>query len=71
MKDILYITLKVQAAQNDLEKKNYFKIFFTINSPAKTGQQTASAGPANIEKIQRGLALFLLKQFTDPCCYLT
>ena len=41
MKDILYITLKVQAAQNvsiqnGLEK-NFFLNFFTINGPAKTG----------------------------------
>jgi len=40
MKDILYITLKVQAAQNvsiqnDLKKTI---LFFTINGPAKTRQ---------------------------------
>ena len=48
MKDILYITLKVQAAQNvsiqnDLknknkQKKSFLFYFFTINGLAKTGQ---------------------------------
>ena len=44
MKDILYITLKVQAAQNvsiqnDLKmgKKIFFLFFFTINGPAIAG----------------------------------
>ena len=51
MKAILYITLKVQAAQNvttqnDLTwKTKKFKNFFTINSPAKT-RQTGPLLPA-------------------------
>jgi len=39
MKDVLYITLKVQAAQNfsiQNDLKNQKKTFFKINGPAKT-----------------------------------
>jgi len=47
MKDILYITLKVQAAQNVSIQNDFKKIFFTINGPAKTGQ-TGPLPPALI-----------------------
>jgi len=37
MKDILYITLKVQVAQNvSIQNGLKFFFFFTINGPAKT-----------------------------------
>ena len=56
MKDILYITLKVQAVsiqnekQSKKKKKTKKKFFFTINGPAKTGQ-TGPLTPALIQSI--------------------
>ena len=54
MKDILYITLKVQAAQkvslqNDIEKQNNKKNFFWQWSSHNQSNWTVSTGPANMQ----------------------
>ena len=58
MKDILYITLKVQAAQNvsiqnDLKKKFYY--FFTINGLAKTGLLPPALFTEYVQSIKSGM----------------
>ena len=63
MKDILYITFKVQAAQMSVYKMTLKKFFFTINGLAKTratGPLSPALQSAPYGLVQAGLVMMLL-----------